>query len=115
MTDPRHDVYAVLGLRRDASPDEVNAAFRSLVRRLHPDTRAPGTGSENVDADAALQEVVAAYATLRDPARRSAYDEQTAPLSGPTGNRAHSIRVAVMHSREDLPIRAGPVHWIPPE
>jgi hypothetical protein len=77
MTKALPDLYAVLGLARDATPAEVNAAFRSLVRRFHPDTRAPGTSSENMAGDAMLRQVVTAYQTLRDPDRRSEYDKLT--------------------------------------
>ena len=114
MTEALPDLYAILGLARDATPAEVNAAFRSLVRRFHPDTRAPGTSSDNVAADATLRQVVTAYQTLRDPGRRSNYDELTAPKPAPVRSRLQRARVYETRTATDSPIRAGPVHWTPP-
>ena len=55
------DPYAVLGLRPDASPPEVAAAYRQLAKRLHPDV-APGP-----EAARRMAEVNAAYTALRRP------------------------------------------------
>ena len=114
MTTALPDLYAVLGLARDATAAEVSAAFRSLVRRLHPDTRAPGTSSENMAADARLRHVVTAYQTLRDPGRRSDYDRLTAPKPAPVRRRPYRPRVSETGMGNDSPIQAGPVHWTPP-
>ena len=61
--------YDVLGVRRDASPAELRAAYVSKARELHPD----GRGDV---ARRAMQDVNEAWRVLRDPARRTAYDEQ---------------------------------------
>jgi hypothetical protein len=76
--------YELLGLRPDASQDEVRAAYRALARRHHPDTQ------HDVDAAAAerarhtMAALNAAWAVLGDPARRRAYD---AELGRPTAPR----------------------------
>ncbi|MDN3294326.1 J domain-containing protein [Streptomyces ficellus] len=62
--------YTVLGVAPTASDAQIRAAFRRLVRALHPDT----TAGEPVAGDQ-LDRVVAAYETLRDPQRRTAYDD----------------------------------------
>lgn len=60
------DPYAVLGVERDADARAVQAAYRSLMRRYHPDM--PG-------GDAALAaQVSEAYAVLSDEGRRAEYD-----------------------------------------
>src|SRR5438094_1141428 len=62
------DLYGVLGIRRDATEDEIKRAYRKLARELHPDVnRDPG-------AELRFKEVTAAYETLKDPVRRQQYD-----------------------------------------
>ena len=63
------DYYAVLGVARDASEDEIKRAFRKLARKHHPDV------SKAADAAARMQEVNEAYDVLRDPEKRAAYDQ----------------------------------------
>lgn len=63
------DYYAVLGVARDASEDEIKRAFRKLARKHHPDV------SKAADAAARMQELNEAYDVLRDPEKRAAYDQ----------------------------------------
>ena len=63
--------YVVLGVARDASFEAIRQAFRALARQHHPDA---GTGS-SVER---FRQVVDAYETLSDPARRRAYDRSIA-------------------------------------
>jgi DnaJ-class molecular chaperone len=77
-------LYDVLGVAKDASAEEVKAAFCAAAFKLHPD-QAAGGGSNGADADGAadaraFQRVLSAYEVLRDPARRALYD--TLRLSG---------------------------------
>ena len=66
---PRRDYYEVLGVDRDATPEEIKKAFRRLALRYHPD-RNP----DDPDAEARFKEVAEAYEALRDPAKRRRYD-----------------------------------------
>jgi molecular chaperone DnaJ len=59
--------YVILGIPRDASPEDVRSAYRELAKRLHPD-RAGESGTES------FQELREAYETLSDPAKRRAHD-----------------------------------------
>jgi curved DNA-binding protein CbpA len=113
MTNPRPDPYVVLGVGHDASDDDLDRAFRGLVRQLHPDTREPSDTDTDTDtdteADRRLQELLTAYASLRDPIRRAAYDRsRPAPPAPPY--RAQSGAP----TRAEPAIRVGPVHWKPP-
>jgi curved DNA-binding protein CbpA len=65
--------YLVLGIARDADPDTIRSAFRSLVRRYHPDA---GEGSSAQK----FREIVEAYETLADPVRRQRYDDSLQPV-----------------------------------
>lgn len=65
--------YDVLGVRPDASPDEVRATYRLHARALHPDSRDPALPP--AETDAALRLLNQAWEVVRDPVRRAAYDE----------------------------------------
>ncbi|MGW2815740.1 J domain-containing protein [Streptomyces sp. NPDC001415] len=81
------DHYTVLGLRAEASPEQITSAYRTLIRALHPDARPSG-----LDADAELAEVIAAYQVLHDPLLRSAYDAERNQKRRAAG---HPVRIPV--------------------
>jgi curved DNA-binding protein len=62
------DYYRTLGLARDASPDTIKKAYRTLARKFHPDV------SREKDAEERFKEVAEAYEVLKDPEKRAAYD-----------------------------------------
>lgn len=61
MSDP----FAILGVARDATDDQIKAAFRKLAMQYHPD-RNPGDKA----AEERFKEINAAYETLKDPIKR---------------------------------------------
>ncbi|MGE0593444.1 MAG: DnaJ C-terminal domain-containing protein [Vicinamibacterales bacterium] len=63
------DFYIVLGLQQGASEADIRRAYRRLARRFHPDIN-PG----DREAEARFRQIVEAYETLVDPARRGRYD-----------------------------------------
>src|SRR6476646_10701547 len=63
------DYYAILGVDRGASEEDIKKAYRRLARKYHPDV------SKEPQAEARFKEMGEAYATLKDPEKRAAYDQ----------------------------------------
>lgn len=63
------NLYVVLGTSPQASLETIRSAYRTLVKRYHPDTTGPSGTSR-------LQEVNEAYRVLSDPEERRAYDHE---------------------------------------
>jgi curved DNA-binding protein len=63
------DYYAILGVPRTASGDEVKKAYRKLAKKYHPDV------SKEKDAEERFKEINEAHQTLSDPEKRAAYDQ----------------------------------------
>jgi len=63
------DYYRILGVSREASPEEIKKAFRQLALQCHPD-RNPG----DQNAEERFKEVSEAYGVLIDPEKRQRYD-----------------------------------------
>jgi len=114
-TPPIPDPYAILGVTRDATEDDLDHAFRSVVRQLHPDTRTPSEPA--AAADQRLQEILTAYASLHDPIRRATYDRMRPATAGNAPTPQPHVRAAPRPPAPDRvapAIRVGPVHWEPP-
>ena len=74
--------YEILGIKSDASKDEIKKAFRNLAKKYHPD--------KNKDNEAAykmFQEVSEAYEVLGNEDAKCKYDEKLASFNGKTKNK----------------------------
>ncbi|MGI6376084.1 MAG: molecular chaperone DnaJ [Anaerolineae bacterium] len=67
-TETKRDYYEVLGVSRDASKEDLRAAYRRLARKYHPDV------SKDHDAEERFKEINEAYQVLNDDERRAQYD-----------------------------------------
>ncbi|ANL20722.1 MULTISPECIES: J domain-containing protein [Rhizobium] len=63
------DPYKILGVKRDAAADEIKAAWRNMAKAAHPDHN-----QGDPTATARFAEIGRAYETLRDPRKRSLFD-----------------------------------------
>src|SRR6059036_2601549 len=107
------DFYVILGLGRDATPDDIKRAYKRLARRFHPDIN-PGDRM----AAAQFRQIAEAYETLSDPDRRRRYDagggssaieestfgfdgfDFSASVSGASASTFGDLFADVLHQRE---------------
>lgn len=91
------DYYSVLGVARDAGPDDIKRAYRRLARKYHPDV------SDAEDAHQRFQEVSEAYQVLKDEESRALYDQygehwkQVAEGAPPPGGSGRGPRASGRH------------------
>lgn len=64
------DYYKVLGVKKDASQDEVKKAYKKLARKFHPDLN-----PDDADSHRKFQEINEANEVLSDPEKRKKYDQ----------------------------------------
>jgi molecular chaperone DnaJ len=82
----QRDYYEVLGVPKNASNDDLKAAFRRLARQYHPDV------NKESDAEERFKEINEAYAVLSDSDRRAAYDRfGHAGVKGPGGAQDFTV------------------------
>lgn len=63
------DYYDILELSKNASPNEIKSAYRKLSKKHHPDVN-----QSNAEAEEKFKEIGTAYEVLKDPSKKSAYD-----------------------------------------
>ncbi|MCS6873152.1 MAG: molecular chaperone DnaJ [Pyrinomonadaceae bacterium] len=88
------DYYNILGVKRDAKPEEIKKAYRRLARKYHPDVN-PG----DKVAEERFKEIQEAYEVLSDEKKRKIYDrfgyyndnlDPDSPFASGAGSRASS-------------------------
>src|ERR671922_1500985 len=65
----KEDFYQILGVKRDAKPEEIKKAYRRLARKYHPDVN-PGDKA----AEDRFKQMSEAFDVLSDPKKRAVYD-----------------------------------------
>ncbi len=110
----------MLHLGPEATGAEVHRAYRSLMRRHHPDTRpSPATAEQASREREQLAQIMDAYTVLADPVQRDRYDRGQLAKAGAAAfhpGPSNGARVykpgAPTHGQP--PIVAGPLQWEPP-
>jgi molecular chaperone DnaJ len=103
MVTNKRDYYEVLGLSRDASPEDIKRSYRRLARQYHPDVNPGDTAAEEK-----FKEVAEAYEVLSDEQKRQVYDRYGHEMPGGAngaggfdgfgfGNFAHIVALFMGH------------------
>lgn len=108
--------YTTLCIGPEAKAADISRAYKSLMRRYHPDTL-PSRMATPIDAAAdkkKLAQIMDAYTTLSDPIQRASYDRHQQRLSPEpaTPSPVREARSTSPHSQ--LLLRVGPLQWEPP-
>ena len=100
MENPDPDHYATLGLDRRCTTAQIRSAYRVLSKRHHPDVN-----NGTPEAAAQMQALNAAHETLRDPARRRAYDWNLDAENGDAKPRERATRKIERNIAHDARVR----------
>lgn len=98
MSQMTADPYAVLGVERDASQQQVARAYRRLAKRYHPDVRRDDQSTEQ------MRRLNQAWESLSSPVRRARYDADHPRFGSPA--RGHWSA-----PRRTAPVAASPETW----
>jgi Ca-activated chloride channel family protein len=90
---PVSDYYAILGITRDATPEEIRRAYHRAVRLTHPDTREGGLKTS------LFHQTQEAFEMLSSEDKRAEYDKSLPPLETAPGN----IGISITYSRTAMP------------
>src|SRR5450755_378543 len=94
--------YAVLGIPESATQAQIKAAYRDLIRQVHPDSVPNASPYWKRAAEERSKELNEAYHVLIDPDQRSSYDEQLARY------RRKAVSVPPSSPPE---VKVTPPHW----
>ena len=69
------DYYKILNIKRDATQDDIKAAYRKLAKQYHPDKFATAPEEKKREAEEKFKEIQHAYDVLSDTQKKAAYDQ----------------------------------------
>jgi len=97
--EPLPDFYAILQVHPGAEPEIIEAAYRSLMRKYHPDALPPELKSDP-ELISRVRWINVAYDVLSDPVHRAAYDETIATQSSDQAQKIDpEIETRICHIR----------------
>ena len=71
----RKDYYKIIGVGKDATPEEVKKAYKKQALLWHPDKHASGDQADKDNADKMFKDIGEAYSVLSDPEKKKRYDD----------------------------------------
>ena len=83
------DYYKILNVPHQADESQIKQAYRKLAKRYHPDLN-----PDNPEAEARFKDIVEAYETLGDPAKRRKYDANMIQSSAMMGTEPKAQKAA---------------------
>lgn len=81
----KKDYYAILGVAKDASEDDIKKAYKKLALKYHPDRNNDKCEAEKAEATKKFKDVAEAYACLSDKDKRKKYDIGGVDVDGEGG------------------------------
>ena len=67
---PQKDYYEILGVSKEATPEEIRKAYKRLALKWHPDKHV----DDKKEAEEKFKEIAEAYSVLSDPDKKREYD-----------------------------------------
>src|ERR1700720_4499916 len=93
------DYYETLKVKKDASQDEIQKAYRKLARKFHPDV------NKASDSERRFKEIGEAYEVLKDPEKRKKYDQFGAAWKQSGGTHQVSYADPVTGERKSVSVK----------
>jgi DnaJ-class molecular chaperone len=93
VSDDTH--YTVLGVSEAATQSEIKAAYRNLLKQIHPDTVSTLSPDLRRIAEGATEDIIEAYSVLSDASKRRQYDREL-------GLGEHRLRQQQVHHHDEV-------------
>jgi len=101
------DLYEILGLDKDARPEEIAYAYMAAISTYRPGVLASHGLVTEDERHFMLERIENAYRTLQDPATRTRYDKERLSDGLPSPPKAHFRKTVIRMEIQDAEPRAG--------